>query len=286
MPEPAAAESVEFTDLGATPDVSAGLIVAAGVAVAASLFVVGVLVKRWRRGQPLVEPRPHEPVPWNGIDVLVVLFLYLYVATIGGVQLDARATLATKLAVNMLVGVVTTLFGAAYLVSRGGSVADLGLVPGRLRTDCRLAVGAVALVVAPLLALAGLLERLVPYQHDIVDFLLGQRDARSIGLVLLAAVVVAPIFEEFFFRRVLQGWLEKRLPSGPAAAVLGIPAAAFALAHYDQGLAFVPLFGFALVLGYLARQTGSLPACILMHGLFNAVSVGLLLAQGPIQPGG
>jgi membrane protease YdiL (CAAX protease family) len=84
------------------------------------------------------------------------------------------------------------------------------------------------------------------------------------------------VAEEFFFRRVLQGWLERRLPDGWTAVVLS--AAAFALAHQGQGLAYVPLFPFGLVLGLIARQTGSIVACILVHALFNAISVGILLA--------
>jgi membrane protease YdiL (CAAX protease family) len=44
-------------------------------------------------------------------------------------------------------------------------------------------------------------------------------------------------------------------------------------------VALVPL---ALVLGVIARRTGSIVPCILLHALFNAVSVGLLLLQpGP-----
>jgi membrane protease YdiL (CAAX protease family) len=46
-----------------------------------------------------------------------------------------------------------------------------------------------------------------------------------------------------------------------------------------QGLAWVPLFFFGLVAGYLARQTGSIVPGIVFHGLFNAVSVLLVLAQ-------
>jgi membrane protease YdiL (CAAX protease family) len=54
---------------------------------------------------------------------------------------------------------------------------------------------------------------------------------------------------------------------------------AFALAHLGQGLAWVPLFFFGLVVGYLARQTGSIVPGIILHGLFNAVSVVLVVLQ-------
>jgi membrane protease YdiL (CAAX protease family) len=56
-------------------------------------------------------------------------------------------------------------------------------------------------------------------------------------------------------------------------------AAAFALAHRGQGLAYLPLFPLGLVLGLIAGRTGSIVPCILLHAMFNAVSVALLLAE-------
>jgi membrane protease YdiL (CAAX protease family) len=262
------------------------IVAVAVVALVASLTTTWLLATRLRRGEPAVAPRPHEPVPWTGPDVLVVLFLYLTIATLGGSQLAEADSLGRRLFVNMGVGLASTLCGAAYLLARGGGPGTLGLSPRWLGADLRLATVTLGLIVAPLLAVAGLLDMLVPYEHPIVDFLATHRDGRSIALVLVSAVVVAPLFEEFFFRRVFQGWLEKRFPRGPMPLVLGLPAAAFALAHVGQGLAFVPLFLFALVLGFIARQTGSLTACILLHGMFNAVSIGLLLAQTPARTAG
>jgi hypothetical protein len=84
------------------------------------------------------------------------------------------------------------------------------------------------------------------------------------------AVVAAPVAEEFFFRRLPQGWLEKILPQADGTWAIGISAAAFALAHQGQGLAYVPLFPLGIVLGFLAHRTGSIVPCILLHALFNA----------------
>jgi membrane protease YdiL (CAAX protease family) len=41
----------------------------------------------------------------------------------------------------------------------------------------------------------------------------------------------------------------------------------------------VPLFPLGLVMGFIARRTGSIVPCIMLHSLFNAVSVGILLAS-------
>lgn len=251
------------------------------VAVVASLAVLAWMLARRRAGEPVVPERPHAPVPWGGVDVLQVLFIHLAVAFTGVVGLTGDAPLVNRLAIGGLATVVGTIFSLAYLIARGATLADLGLGDPRPGQDLRLALGGLALVVAPVLAFAALVNLVVPYRHPLVDLLLEQRDAAAIGLAAFSAVVTAPVAEELFFRRVLQGWLEKRLPGDGGGQAVGLAAAAFALAHAGQGLAFLPLFPLALVLGHLVRRTGSLVPSILLHGLFNAVSLGLLLLQAP-----
>jgi nitrite reductase/ring-hydroxylating ferredoxin subunit len=141
------------------------------------------------------------------------------------------------------------------------------------------AVVGLVVVLAPLLSLAAVLDTLVPYRHPLVDFLTIRRDAVAISLAVAAAVVAAPIAEEFFFRRVLQGWLERSVAPGDAASAIVGSAAAFALAHTGQGLAWLPLFLFGIVLGWLSRRTGSIVPCILLHAAFNAVSIAILIAS-------
>lgn len=256
--------------------VPAPLVVAA---VAASLLVVTWIVRRRRAGLPLVAARPQEPVPWGGIDVLQTLLIHVAVAFAGVAGLAEDAPLGIRLAVSGLATAVGTVFSLAYLIARGASLADLGLGDVRPAEDLRLAVGGLALVVAPVLAFAYAVNLWVPYEHPIVDLLRAQRDSTALAIVALSAVVVAPLAEELFFRRVLQGWLEKRLPQADGGQAVGLAAAAFALAHAGQGLAFLPLFPLALVLGHLVRRTGSIVPAVLLHGLFNAVSLALLLLQ-------
>ena len=122
----------------------------------------------------------------------------------------------------------------------------------------------------------------VSYRHPVIDFLAADGSGYAVGLVLVSAVVAAPIAEEFFFRKVLQGWLETRL--GDRAVV--VSAVAFGLAHFGHGLGWVPLIGFGLATGYLARQRGTIVPCIVVHALFNSVSVGLLLLARPGVPVG
>jgi membrane protease YdiL (CAAX protease family) len=65
---------------------------------------------------------------------------------------------------------------------------------------------------------------------------------RGIAVAVVMAVIVAPLFEEFFFRVLLQGWLEavwsrwrrkhRKLRAGPASWIpIVLPAVLFALMH-------------------------------------------------------
>ena len=247
-----------------------------------------MILSRWRQGLPVVPRREHEPVPWNGFDVLQVLVLHFVVISLGLSGVRSEHGPGKLIPLDLLAKLVATAFGIAYLVARGASLGDLGLAPLRPAADLRIAAAGVALLVAPLLALAGLLNILVPYAHPVIDFMRLHRDPWSIAMVTASAVVAAPLAEEFFFRRVLQGWLEKRLPDHDARAAVAVAAALFAFAHVGQGLAFVPLLPLGLVLGFIARRTGSIVPCILLHALFNAVSVALLVWQtaAPTLPAG
>lgn len=255
------------------------LLVMAAAAIAAFFWAVVTIVRRRRAGIPLVPPRPHEPVPWTGADVAFVALVHFCLAVFAAESRPDDAGTGTGLVLGMLATLVGTAFGLAWLAARGGTAADFGFVVGRRGEDLRLAAAGLALVVAPLLACAALLDRIVPYEHPLVEFLATHHDATSVTLVVLAAVVVAPLVEEIFFRRVLQGWLEKRFPGDDGGMAVGLASAAFAAAHAGQGLAFLPLFPLAVVLGRLASRTGSIVPCVLLHALFNAVSVGLLLVQ-------
>lgn len=256
------------------------------LAVAASFAATAVILRRLRQGLPAVPQRPHGPVPWNGFDVLQVVLLHVLVLALGVTGLRPEDGPAKLIPLDVVAKLAATAFGAAYLVARGAGLADLGLAPLRPAADLRIAVAGVALLVAPLLAMASLLDGLVPYAHPIIDFMRSHRDTWSIGMVVASAVVAAPVAEEFFFRRVLQGWLEKILPGGDGRAAVAVAATIFAVAHLGQGLAFLPLFPLGLALGIIARRTGSVVPCILLHGLFNAVSVVLLVWQTSAPAGG
>lgn len=268
------------SDLLAAPTIGLG---AAGAAILGSLAMMGLLAARFRRGEPIVRPGANAPVAWDGMDVLWIVVVAILLQTIAASVGPRPLPVQRQLVSGMLATAGAAALAVVHLRRRGASWRTLGLHVADWPAAMRQAVGMVALVLAPLLGLAGILDRIEPYRHPIVEFLATHRDAVSISLVWLAATVVAPLVEEFFFRRVLQGWLEAWLTGRAASAAGGLAitgsAFAFALAHLGQGLAWIPLVVLGVVLGVLARQTGSIVPGILAHALFNAVSVVLVLLQ-------
>lgn len=256
----------------------------AALAMLASAWIATVLIGRLRRGGRLVRQADDAPVGWDGLDVAWVVVGAIVLQSLAAASGPRPMPVRQELVSGMLAMAGAATLAAVHLRRRGASWRELGFEVSDWTAALRQAIATVALVLAPLLGLAAVLDRIVPYRHPIVDFLTEHRDAASVGLVSLAACVVAPIAEEFFFRRILQGWLEKRLGGflgpGPAAG-LAIAGAAilFAVAHLGQGLAWVPLVGLGAVLGLLVRHTGSIVPAILAHALFNAVSVVLVLLQ-------
>lgn len=102
----------------------------------------------------------------------------------------------------------------------------------------------------------------------------------SFALLALMAVILAPIFEELFFRGFLQPLLSRTF--GAIAGIV-ITAALFGGLHAPEyswawQYAFcVSLAG--VVFGYLRYRTNSIIPCTVMHGCFNALSVIALAVQ-------
>jgi hypothetical protein len=116
----------------------------------------------------------------------------------------------------------------------------------------------------------------VSIAHDLVvnprqQQLMGEFPHTAGGVVLfvLMAVVMAPLFEEVFFR----GFLFRGLASswGWTVGAL-VSAGVFGLAHAQLDV-FVPLFTLGLMLAWVYKRTGSLWTSISLHALFNGISV-------------
>ena len=110
--------------------------------------------------------------------------------------------------------------------------------------------------------------------QDTVKILQNSTDPQILSLMVIAAVVAAPLCEEIVFRGYLYA-VAKRF-AGPWAAGI-CSALVFAAAHGSLS-ALLPLFIFGCVLAFIYEKTGSLWAPIATHFCFNGATVVVQLA--------
>jgi membrane protease YdiL (CAAX protease family) len=182
---------------------------------------------------------------------------------------------------EMIPGVVLfygmfVLLVLAVVMSRGRSlVAAFGLAPGRpFRV---LGMGVLALALAyPIIDLAVAIAKALgadPGGNDeMVSYVRGGLSPADLAWAVALVLVAAPLFEEIVFRGYLYGVI-KRHAGGLWAALT--TAVLFAAVH--QNLPAFPayfLLGLALVCAY--EITGSLWAPLVMHVLFNAITLAII----------
>ena len=105
--------------------------------------------------------------------------------------------------------------------------------------------------------------------QDVVEFLRSAGSPRDRIAVLVMAIVVAPLAEELIFRGYLYPAGKKYLGSFASAL---ITAALFAVLH-GHAASIPALFTLAVCLALSYEKTGSLLVPMVMHAVFNAVSV-------------
>jgi len=169
------------------------------------------------------------------------------------------------------------LLGAVVVASRqnGSSslAADYGLSWPRLSDlGLGLAGGAIGRIIPTLLALLlALAGGLSSAGARTAPTILGVRPRGDLGwaVVVVLAVVGAPLVEELLFRGLIQGAFTRRTGAVPA---IFITALIFSFAHiFNEGPA-APLLIFpsGVILGYLRYRTGRLAAGMIAHAAFNA----------------
>ncbi len=265
--------------------------VLSGLAVASALTWVSLAIA-WQRGERPAPPEPRRPVPWAGIDLLVVLVLFVVLEVVtqaafaGGAQPGAAPSVSAMVAV-LVMRLQWLVAALAYLSVRSGATArDLGLDFSRLGADLRLAVRLFLAAVLPVYGLQLIFTQFfgMPSEHPLLK--LAETDGR-VGVLLVIsglAAGAAPLAEEFLFRVFLQGWLEKRQslamqsdegaePPLPGYSPLVAVAVLFGLMHFGHGPDPIALAVLGLFLGYAYRQTHRLVAPLAIHVMVNSLAV-------------
>ena len=261
------------------PPEAVGLV--AGIALLVS-GLAGMTLTRGPGRRLLERAGGDTPPPWSAADVVTLILLHLACQVVAaGVllpkPLPEGVVVWQQLAAGIAASLMTLAIALPLMVVRSRDWRALQLTSRRPLGDVAAGLLMLLAITPPLLFLAGMLNRIVPYHHPILDFLASEQGPWALTLTATSAVLVAPLAEEFFFRGVLQGWLERVKPE----LAIPVSATAFGLAHVDHGLGWIPLVGFGIAAGVLTRQTGSLVASITLHAGFNAVGLLAAMSQSP-----
>lgn len=160
-------------------------------------------------------------------------------------------------------------------------VRKLGLLFGL--QDLWLGLKASLMILPPVMFIAAAVSYFVPYQHDVLKSLAQISAPVVFVATFVGTAVVAPLFEEFMFRVILQGGLQAWADHSEEATddwrpraywPIVVSSVLFAVMHIGgQGAAPIPLFVMALGLGYLYRQTGCIGAPLVVHMVLNGLTL-------------
>lgn len=257
------------------------LLVLAGLAVYLTL-VRQISARKSTPGLATDAPPPKTfGLPEAFLAAALTLFLLLNIRAAVGrtpIQLNDRDLVA-----NLLFTLFVVFFIAAFLKLRG---IDIDAQAGFSRASMKRAVsiGVILLLAAwPLIALAeGITQTLLgggSSKQEIVDLFNSSRTIQQRVMIIVLAVVIAPISEEFIFRFFLYGVVRRYL--GIVVALV-FNALLFAAAHTHLPSA-APLFvlGCCFTLAY--EWSGSILVSMAMHSLFNSTQLVFLAFPELVQ---
>jgi len=263
-----------------------GLLLAAGIGADVVLLVrARALAAEWRNRAKRLGTRPWE---WNQAlrlcFLVVALNLVSNLVTKGAQWWSGAAEPSMPLALALQTAWIPLTL-AAWLachlkrrrLSWRATFGKIPASPGRTL----LTAGLFFLAVLPPIGLAAwasdfILTRLgiPPESQLVVQFLVDPKQPRWLQWYLcFAAVGIAPIVEEIGFRGILLPALSR--VCGPWLAVAAV-SALFAGVHFNL-VSFLPLFVLAMGLSVAYVLAESVLSAILIHALFNGVSISALL---------
>jgi len=203
-------------------------------------------------------------------SVLIFFFLLTISATVPdpALQFHPRNLLA-----NFLLSVFVVLVIATLLQFRG---FDVGALAGFFRISFfrTLGTGAILLFFAyPLIGFSEAINQRFfgggTSKQSIVEFFSGSRTIEQRIMIIVFAVAIAPIVEEFVFRFFIYGVL-KRYVGCLLGVILSSLLFAAAHAHFPS---FVPLFVLGSCFAIAYEWSGSILVSMTMHSLFNSLTL-------------
>jgi membrane protease YdiL (CAAX protease family) len=211
---------------------------------AGSLGIWFVVMRRLRRGQPILAFEPRRPVPWQGVDLAFILLSFVIVPALvlfaflgpsraahmaakpGAPELtqkapaentpaeEKRAAADVSSEVFEADAVGKLLFSSiaiGWVVFRvRANSKDLGFDFSHIGSDLVLGVGTFLATILPVTLIQAFLEdtKIRPYDHPLITALKQHPNLWMFAVVGVSAVIVAPLVEELLFRVLIQGCLE------------------------------------------------------------------------------
>lgn len=116
----------------------------------------------------------------------------------------------------------------------------------------------------------GVIEEIEP--QELITLFQGGGDPIAIGLLIIFAVILAPLVEELIFRGCIYRFLKSKMAFIAAQVLSGT---VFAMMHGNL-LSFVPLIMVGVVLARVYEKSGSILVPMCFHAFFNAFSLLML----------
>jgi len=205
------------------------------------------------------------------LAAVLVLFLLLNISA--SISRPSNDFSASNLLGNFLLMIFVVLAVVTFLQLRRFDLASLGGF-SRISFVRALSTGAILLFFAyPLILWADIItQRLFrggSSKQNIVEFFSGSRTIDQRIMIIVFAVAIAPVIEEFLFRFFLYNVI-KHYFGRLLGVILSASLFAAAHAHFPS---FVPLFVLGSCFAVAYEWSGSILVAMTMHSLFNSVTL-------------
>lgn len=192
------------------------------VLLSVSFSVWMYIFARRKADLPILEQRSTDVCHWGAIDVvvgtigviaLIIVLAGLFMGPIDrspGAELDLDQKIGAMWG-QMIAQSLVCIGLAVTIVMRGGGGMFFGTSTAQRNEDIRIGVAAFCALCIPVIAIQVLAGYLTPYEHPLINMMIADPQPQVLIPVLISAVLIAPLTEEFAFRMVLQGWLEDLL---------------------------------------------------------------------------
>jgi membrane protease YdiL (CAAX protease family) len=262
-----------FATLGAAPSVALSLLsflyLIASICVYVSLIYQ--ISTRLRSASGTDAPTRAFGLPEAVLATVLILFFLLTISSTvqdPSLQFNPRNLLA-----NFLLSAFVLLIIVSLLQFRGFDVDELA---GFFRINFfrTLGTGGILLFLAyPLIGFSEAMNQRFfgggSSKQSIVEFFSASRTIKERILIIVFAVAIAPIVEEFVFRFFIYGVL-KRYVGCLLGVILSSLLFATAHAHFPS---FVPLFVLGCCFAIAYEWSGSILVSMTMHSLFNSLTL-------------